>query len=563
MEKEVKMKKKIVILLTAFTIALSSITLTASAGDVIIDGGGGGGTGSGTYADGWGSGTSGQAGEGVRVTVVNIKTKNQIGRTIDFTNINWDIRANNPSAYVTGEINISTIGKNKLFYMNGGKYNRQSGDYDYWYNPTIQLPSIMKSDVAEPNIENLKAYFANEFVLKEVASKTGVNYKTLINGKYVVLLEPVCYFSFSGQGYALTATEVAELNRLQTNAGVKTIRSVLLSVSHKNLPLSIFLDGAIGYPAYDDNHEVVFVDPLTSLDLNVWSGTTTSTVVDNDIIEYLGVGLVIFPPEIDDDDKPNTLTTTPDTLDDPNPSMASDYTYTCDTDVITSVMVSASSDITCDGPATVNFNILGNRYAVSGIVIPEGGQQRVWVKWHTPKIPQAIYIGVTTNSSAASAKGTIKASIINLVENTPPDPTALDIKPTGYSIPTDGLPGESNTSTVHSWSVWNCYKTYTLVDHYIIYDGTYGTTKRICVHNLCDYCSKYGDVPYEHYWVSMWTEQVDIEYHYYTEESSLSVTSNMTVQPDELVPTAELRWYAPTYEDAWMIGRICLSLDLA
>ena len=98
------------------------------------------------------------------------------------------------------------------------------------------------------------------------------------------MLEPVCYFTFSGQGYALTATEVAVRNKMQTNAGVKTFRSVLTDLTHKNLPLSMFIDQT--------------TEITNQLGLNEWNGSTTARVMDSNIISYLGVGLVIFPKKV-------------------------------------------------------------------------------------------------------------------------------------------------------------------------------------------------------------------------------------------------------------------------
>ena len=89
------------------------------------------------------NGADGNAGEGIRVTVINLETGNQAGNTVDFTNINWDLREQNPSAYVTGIIDKCSIGNNKLYYMNGGSYSNSSGEYDYWYKPSKPVPTVI------------------------------------------------------------------------------------------------------------------------------------------------------------------------------------------------------------------------------------------------------------------------------------------------------------------------------------------------------------------------------------------------------------------------------------
>lgn len=87
-----------------------------------------------------------------------------------------------------------------------------------------------------------------------------------------------------------------------------TPRSKLPSLTHQNLPLSIFLETAdLGYPA--------------------WSGTTTGKVSDSDILSALGIGIVSYreAPEAELE--------------------APDYTYRVDTDVITSITLTSSTEV--------------------------------------------------------------------------------------------------------------------------------------------------------------------------------------------------------------------------
>ncbi len=76
------------------------------------------------------------------------------------------------------------------------------------------------------------------------------------------------------------------------------------SLSHKNLPLAMFLEkDDLGYTA--------------------WSGSRNSYAADSDIIKYLGVGIVSFKEPEEDVEL-----------------VASEYGYRVDTDVYTSVTVS-------------------------------------------------------------------------------------------------------------------------------------------------------------------------------------------------------------------------------
>lgn len=127
------------------------------------------------------------------------------------------------------------------------------------------------------------------------------------------------------------------------------------------------------------------------------------------------------------------------------------YDYRTDTDVITAVTLHTGDEIAPDDPATVTFTIPGVAvYNVGNVVIPKGGSQIVWVKWHTPKQPQDMTITVTTSVGSLS-KVLIPVKIGKLVEKTPSNPTADDKKPGGWSqvaVP------EKKAVTEAEWTVW-------------------------------------------------------------------------------------------------------------
>ena len=182
----------------------------------------------------------------------------------------------------------------------------------------------------------------------------------------------------------MTATEAALYDQ-QVNGG---LRAKMLSLTHKNLPLAIFLEKAdLGYPA--------------------WSGSTTQKVSNSDIISALGIGVVRF----------NDITESP-------VVNSFDYEYRVDTDVITSVAVSGGQSDP-DNPVSVQFNIQGTTYTVSNVYYPDGDSQLVWVRWHTPTEPCVITIDVSV-VGGGSAKSTVVCNITDLAGKDPPNPIATD-----------------------------------------------------------------------------------------------------------------------------------------
>lgn len=371
---------------------LAPVTAYAdSIGDGNVDDGGGG-MGNGTDTDYWNTGD-----EGVRVTVIRVSDHAVVTAPIDLTN-------RTPSE------NIRHFGKVcKISYTNGSGLSPKINNYDY-VNPTQPLPKIISTSSGNGNIEAVKSYFTDEQVIRSIAGLTGMNFEVLINGQYRLLLEPIAYMTFGGIRYAMTATEAALFDR-QLDGG---LRSKMVSLSHKNLPLAMFLETAdLGYPA--------------------WSGSTTKAASDADIISSLGLGIVRFndaepePPEI----------------------AASDYEYRVNTEVITSVTVSGGQ-ADPDQPVTVKFTIGGQTYTVSGVYYPEGDSQLVWVRWKTPPTPQTMRINVSVTGHGAASQGTITAKIVDLSGNDPPNPVADD-RNSSYTAPS--VPNKAQKTSA-SWGVW-------------------------------------------------------------------------------------------------------------
>lgn len=138
------------------------------------------------------------------------------------------------------------------------------------------MPRIVSSGSQNASIEAIKKYFCSEYAVKLVAQQTGIAYEELIGGQYKLFLEPIAYFKHNGIMMAMTAHEAA----LYDNQAGGSLRKTMTSLTHKNLPLAMFLEYAdMGFPAY--------------------TGATNKTCSNDTIITYLGMGIVWFtdPPE--------------------------------------------------------------------------------------------------------------------------------------------------------------------------------------------------------------------------------------------------------------------------
>lgn len=352
--------------------------------------GGGGGMGNGTSTNVWNPGN-----EGVRVTVVRASDHAQVTTPIDFTN-------KMPSA------NIYHFGKaSKMQYSNGVLLTPVQGGYSF-KNPGQTIPKIISTNGSN-NIAEIKKYFCSEYVIKRIAEITGMNYDVLIGGQYKILLEPLSYYKFEGYMFATTATEAA----LYDEATSGLLRKRMGSLTHKNLPLAMFLEVSdLGYPA--------------------WGGSKTSAASNADIKSSLGIGIVRFTEK---PEKPQ--------------STAYDYEYRVNTEVITSVTVSGGQSDP-ENPTRVSFTIGGKTYDVGNVYYPSGDSQLAWVKWTTPSTEQDMVIYVSVSGSGSTTKSTIKVKIVDLDKNPPPNPVADD---RNDSFSYAAVPNRTMENTAN-WSIW-------------------------------------------------------------------------------------------------------------
>ena len=419
---------------------MSALADTGGSGNVD---GGGGSMGQGTSQNSWNPGM-----DGVRVTVIYSETQKPASASIDLTS-------------KTPAIKIHFGKVSKIQYRDGSSISPTTSSYVY-YNPAITMPRIISTGSSKASIEAIKKYFCDEIIVRYIAELTGISYDDLITEKYKLLLEPIAYFKHNGVMYAMTAHEAA----LYDNQTGGALRRTMTSLTHKNLPLAMYLEYSdLGFAAY--------------------SGPTNKTCSNDTIIAYLGMGIVRFEEQPPEQPEPTDY----------------DYEYRVDTDVITPVTLYAGSEINPDGPATVTFTIKGSTYRMNNIVIPEGDSQLAWVKWHTPSEPQDITITVRTNRGTLS-QTTIKAKVVDLSGNDPPDPKATD---TAGSWRPSSVPNREEKSYA-AWSVW-----WAQWHPYWVWHST-------------------GDD--DGYWVDEgW-------YDFFRDNYSASMTATARIEPDEKVPTA-------------------------
>ena len=245
-----QLTRRFIPLFLSLILILSTGMTAFASGEGNLDGGGGG-MGSGTATDVW------HNQDGVRVTVA---TADGSAASTPFDISNFSISGS-----------ILHFGKvSKLQYSGGASLSLDSGSY-VCSRPGTPLPRIISGGRSRASIEAIRRYFCSEYAAQLVADKAGIPFEELVSGSYKLVVEPIAYFTHGGRNYAMTATEAALYN--QKSGG--TLRSKMPSLTHQNLPLSIFLETPdLGYPA--------------------WGGTTSGKVSDSDILSALGIGIVSY-----------------------------------------------------------------------------------------------------------------------------------------------------------------------------------------------------------------------------------------------------------------------------
>ena len=379
-----------VFLSLALLLCLVSPVSVYAIGEGNVDGGGGG-MGDGTSTNSWTPGN-----DGVRVTVVRASDHTAVTTPVDLTN-----KTPPSSIYHFGKVS-------KLQYTGGRGLSPVQGGYTF-KNPAQSLPRIISTSGSN-NIAAIKSYFTDEQVIRSISETVGMDFDVLINGDYKLLIEPFAFYKFEGVMVLTTATEAA-LYDAQVGG---LLRKRMVSLSHKNLPLSMFLEVAdLGYPA--------------------WSGSKSAAASNVDIKAALGLGIVRFK------DRPA----------EPPDVSVYDYEYRVNTEVITAITVSGGQSDP-DKPVSATFYVNGKSLKVSNIYYPNGDSQLAWIRWTTPGTPQKMTITVSVSGGGSSSKATINVNIVDLDKNPPPNPVADD-RNDGYTRPSVVNKPQKTSA---SWSVW-------------------------------------------------------------------------------------------------------------
>ena len=252
---------------TAIIIAavLLCITVAFADPDVNVDHGGGSvGTGTSEYM--WAAHR-----EGIRVSLYDTEKGQTVNMPRDYSNAT--------TAQVSSWVRNWWGYHSKLYYTGGKRLTQNLSTYrtDHFQN---KIPEIITDQSV--TTQDIKNFFRDKVIINEIAEDFGISYDTLISGKYKLLLEPVVYVVYKGEGFCFSATEIAVFELYhELNPG--TMKNRIGAITHQNAPLSMFLE----YP---------------DIKLPAWSGPTTGKQNARDILYSLGIGIISFrdEPPIDD-----------------------------------------------------------------------------------------------------------------------------------------------------------------------------------------------------------------------------------------------------------------------
>ncbi len=307
-----KLKKAIIRLTALFTLFAFSST-TAFAG---LNLGNDDGTNfkGGTSNNYWGVYTDGgiplNDTEGLRVTVYNSQTNAKVFNTIDITG-NANISAASDMQYFSDGSELiakttwlsyvsstySSISESDMTRFNNTVLSKsQIGGYKSQY-----ISDLAKIDIVSVNntshLEAIKNLLGSKEFLVHLSSLLGggLTYEDIAQGKYKIAFEPVAYFRYNGQNWAMSATECGLLNKYMKNyftAGwnsTNNLRALLGPLTHSNLPRSAFLENKdLGIPVYS---------PSSS---DYYNGNSSYNS-DTCIIRCMGIGVLSAEEPPDDD----------------------------------------------------------------------------------------------------------------------------------------------------------------------------------------------------------------------------------------------------------------------
>ena len=248
--------KKLLCILLAVITVIAVGCVTAMAADINADAGQGGQLEEAAKNSGWWS-----TDQGVRVSLYE-GSSGRVLRAMDVTNLT--------DAQMEKFTDLIWFGyHHKLFYQWGGRLSRTGQKYQPQRFENAIPPVILAGE--GNNIEEVKNFFRDETILRDIANKFGIDFDKMTTDAYKILLEPVAYFKLDGKWYAMSATEAAVYQR---NYG-DSILKIMGNLTNRNLPLSMFLER-------DD------------IGISAWTGPRSGYMSVSNIVAYLGIGIISF-----------------------------------------------------------------------------------------------------------------------------------------------------------------------------------------------------------------------------------------------------------------------------
>lgn len=249
--------------------------------------------------------------EGLRVTIYDAKTNVKVFNTIDITG-NANISAASAMQYFsdgneliskTTWLNYVSSTYNSVSETDMAKFNStvmsrasSGGGYKSQYIPELASVDIVSVNNTS-NLDAIKSILGDKNFLTDLCNLIGggLKYADISHGKYKIAFEPVAYFRYNGQNWAMSATECGLLNKYMKNyftAGwnsTNNLRALLGPLTHSNLPRSAFLENKdLGISVYSPSSG------------DYYNGNSNYNS-DTCIIRCMGIGVLSAEEPPDDD----------------------------------------------------------------------------------------------------------------------------------------------------------------------------------------------------------------------------------------------------------------------
>jgi hypothetical protein len=119
------------------------------------------------------------------------------------------------------------------------------------------------------------------------------------------------------------------------------------------------------------------------------------------------------------------------------------------------MVTNSGGDITPETGASVTFSIPGITSQSKGFVLPAGGSEPVWFRWHTPSTPGNVSANINIRTGSSSQTLTPTFSVTALTESTPPNTKGSDRPSEGFQY--EAPPIIVSTSSL-SWTTYSAHQ---------------------------------------------------------------------------------------------------------